>query len=108
MKRKIGLTLIIICMLLLFVACGKKDTIEGTWSAKDGTIVTFNEDGTGEWEDSSGSQEIDWSADSEELKIRFHSDFSKAKMEYYFLDGDLKLRLDAIGETWTLERVEED
>ncbi len=98
MKKKV-MTVLLICISLLFTACNSNTTKEtdnspkelvGTWALPNSGTMDLNEDGTGAFKDSTESEEIKWKTEGDTLKI-LSNDGTTGKFKYNLKNDTLEL-----------------
>lgn len=103
MKKITSVLLVLLMVLAVFglVACGSSDNedLVGTWESNI-TLITFNEDGTGEWNtDGTGfgmgmiTDYFTWSTSSGNLTFEFED--GDTAVNPYTLDGDTLTMIDS-------------
>lgn len=105
--KKLAAIVMVLSMALAMVACGKKDSIVGTWEAtEDGVTLTyeFQDGGKGKVSVSGMSMDITWKTDGDKLTVTMELLGEKSEDEYTYSVKGSELTLTQDGESATLKK----
>lgn len=105
--RKVTVALAVLTMAFALLACGKKDSIVGSWKiSQDGTEVTyeFKDDGTGSLKLGDISVNTEYQTEGDKLKLKATLLGETDETEYTYSVKDGKLTLTQDGESLTLTK----
>ena len=96
MKRLIKSLCLVLVLVLVLSACGKKGLV-GTWTYSEGGYVyTFNEDGTGNYAYGEAKMEFTYTTDGDKLSILYNGNTSPFETTYV-IDGNTLTIKDSFG-----------
>ena len=91
--KKLFLTFVLVGMLLITAACGKKEGLVGQWVYETGGYTyTFNEDGTGDY---NGSK-FTYTTEGDKLSILYEGNTAPMETTYTIVGDKLNVR-DSLG-----------